>query len=116
MLLCLTPLAAFAVLRSGRARAQQQVPLRVGYISIFPMTQLFVMEGRGWTRGAGLQLILKRFSSGPPMVEALASGALDVAYIGIGPALLARPRRIDAKVVAANVIEQPSRAGRGALA
>ncbi|MBI3513418.1 MAG: ABC transporter substrate-binding protein [Proteobacteria bacterium] len=114
-LLRLAPLAALAALRSGRARAQQQVPLRVGYISIFPMTQLFVMEGRGWTRGVGLQLILKRFSSGPPMVEALAAGALDVAYIGIGPAMLARARGVDVKVVAANVIEQVALVGRGAL-
>src|SRR5258707_2044655 len=115
MLLRLTPLAAFAVLRSGRARAQQQVPLRVGYISIFPMTQLFVMEGRGWTRGAGLQLILKRFSSGPAMVQALASGSLDVAYIGIGPAMVGRARGIDVKVVAANVIDQVALIGRGRL-
>ena len=97
------------------ARAQQQAPLRVGYISIFPMTQLFVMEGRHWTRDVGLELILKRFSSGPPMVEALASDALDVAYIGIGPALLARARGLDVKVVAANVIEQVALIGRGAL-
>jgi len=72
--------------------AQQRPALRVGFISIMPMAQLFVMEGRGWTKDAGLPLITKRFASGPAMVEALAMGALDVAYIGIGPAMLARAR------------------------
>jgi NitT/TauT family transport system substrate-binding protein len=113
-LLRLAPALALAALaRPGRA--QQEVPLRVGFISILPMTQLFVMEGERWTRGAGLALILKRFSSGPPMVDALAAGDLDVAYIGIGPAMLARARGVDVKVVAANVIEQVALIGRGAL-
>ncbi|MEJ0068900.1 MAG: ABC transporter substrate-binding protein [Pseudomonadota bacterium] len=58
------------------ARAQRQAPLRVGFISIIPMAQLFVIEGEGWTKDAGLPLILKRFASGPPMVEAFAMGAL----------------------------------------
>src|SRR5262249_39469340 len=114
-LLRLAPSLALAAALPGRARAQRPAPLRVGYISIFPMTQLFVMEARRWTREVGLELILKRFSSGPPMVEALASDALDVAYIGIGPALLARARGLDVKVVAANVIEQVALIGRGAL-
>jgi NitT/TauT family transport system substrate-binding protein len=106
------PLAG-ALARPGRA--QQNVPLRVGFISIMPMAQLFVMEGERWTRDAGLALILKRFSSGPPMIDGLAAGDLDVAYIGIGPAMLARARGVDVKVVAANVVEQVALIGRGAL-
>lgn len=95
--------------------AQDRATLRVGYIPIIPMTQLFVMEGEGWTRAAGLDLVLTRFSSGPLMVQGLASGSLDVAYIGIGPAMLARARGIDVKVVAANVIDQVALIGRGRL-
>jgi len=74
------------------------------------------MEGRGWTKEAGLPLITKRFASGPAMVDALAMGALDVAYIGIGPAMLARARGVDVKVVAANVMEQVALVARGPLA
>ncbi|HUA52870.1 MAG TPA: ABC transporter substrate-binding protein [Candidatus Sulfotelmatobacter sp.] len=97
------------------SRAQPELPLRVGFISILPMTQLFIMEGEQWTRDVGLELILKRFSSGPPMVDALEAGDLDVAYIGIGPAMLARARGVDVKVVAANIIEQVALIGRGDL-
>jgi hypothetical protein len=48
--------------------------LEVGYMPILPVAQLFVMEGEGWTEEAGLDLELTRFSSGPAMVQALASG------------------------------------------
>ena len=80
--------------------------LRVGYIPIIPMTQLFIMQGGGLDRQAGLRLQLTQFSSGPTMVQALASGSLDVAYVGIGPALVARSRGIDIKVLASNIIDQ----------
>jgi len=115
MLRILPPLA-LAVLLPRALRAQQRPALRVGFISIIPMAGLFVMEGRGWTKDVGLPLITKRFASGPAMVEALAMGALDVAYIGIGPAMLARARGIDVKVVAANVMEQVALVARGPLA
>jgi NitT/TauT family transport system substrate-binding protein len=107
---------ALAALWPFDGSAQQRPALRVGYISIIPMAQLFVMEGRGWTKDAGLPLITKRFASGPAMVEALAMGALDVAYIGIGPALLTRARGVDVKVIAANVMEQVALVARGPLA
>ena len=89
--------------------------LRVGYIPIIPMTQLFIMEGEGWTKAAGLNLELTSFSSGPAMIQALASGSLDVAYVGIGPAMVARSRGIDVKVLASNIIEQVALIGRGTL-
>ena len=90
--------------------------LRVGYIPIIPMTQLFIMEGEGWTGQAGLRLQLTQFSSGPTMVQALASGSLDVAYVGIGPAIVARSRGIDIKVLASNIIDQVALIGRGPFA
>ena len=82
------------------------VTLRVGYIPIMPMSQLFVMEGEGWVKDAGLNLKLTRFSSGPAMIQALASGTLDVAYIGIGPAMVSRAKGVPIKVVASNVYDQ----------
>ncbi len=98
------------------ALAADPVTLRVGYIPIIAMTQLFVMEGEGWTKSAGIDLKLTSFSSGPAMVQALASGSLDLAYVGIGPALLAKAKGIDLKVVAANVVDQVALIGRGKLA
>ena len=90
--------------------------LRVGYIPIIPMTQLYVITGEGWTKDAGLNLETTSFQSGPAMIQALASGTLDVAYVGIGPALIARSKGVKLKVVAANVIDQVALIGRGPLA
>ena len=90
--------------------------LRVGYIPIIPMTQLYVLTGEGWAKDVGLALQTTGFQSGPAMIQALASGTLDVAYVGIGPAMIARSKGVKLKVVAANVIDQVALIGRGPLA
>lgn len=97
-------------------RARAATTLRVAYIPILPMAQLFVIQAEGWARAAGLDLVTTSFSSGPAMVQALASGRFDVAYIGIGPALVARAHGVDLRVVAANGIDQIALLGRGAFA
>jgi NitT/TauT family transport system substrate-binding protein len=112
--LVFSAMAAVAATAPPPVRAQTTT-LRVGYIPIIPMTQLFIMEGEGWTREAGLKLDLTSFSSGPAMIQALASNSLDVAYVGIGPAMLARSRGIDIKVLASNIIEQVALIGQGLL-
>ncbi len=90
--------------------------LRVGYIPIIPMSQLYVVQGEGWAKEAGLDLTTTSFQSGPAMIQALASGTLDVAYVGVGPVMIARSKGVALKVVAANVIDQVALIGRGPLA
>ena len=99
----------------GRADAAPVV-VKVAYIPILAMAQLFVIVGEGYAAKAGLELQLTRFSSGPAMVQALASGGYDVAYIGIGPAMVARGSGLDLRVVAANGVNQGSLIGVGAFA
>ena len=101
---------------SAFATARAATELNVGYIPILPMSQLFVMEGEGWTKEAGLELKKTRFAEGPGIVQALASGTLDVVYFGIGPALVARSNGIDIRVLASNVVEQVALVVRGDLA
>ena len=96
-------LAAAAPFTAAHAAGR---PVRVAYIPILGMAQLFVMVGEGWAAEAGLDLQLTRFSSGPAMVQALASGGYDVAYVGIGPAMVARSSGLDLRVVAANGVNQ----------
>ncbi len=106
--------AALAAIAAGPARAATR--LRVAYIPILPMAQLFVIQAEGWAAQAGLDLVLTSFSSGPAMVQALASGRFDVAYVGIGPAMVARAHGVDLKVVAANGADEIALLGRGAFA
>ncbi|HWI28541.1 MAG TPA: ABC transporter substrate-binding protein [Stellaceae bacterium] len=90
--------------------------LTVAYIPIMPMAQLYVMQSEGWTKQAGLDLRLTKFSSGPAMVQAMASGKYDVMYVGIGPAMVARANGVPLKVVASAVVEQIALIAQGALA
>ena len=90
------------------AAAQEAVPLEIGFMPILPVSQLFVVLGEGWMEEAGIDADLVQFQNGPAMVQALMAGQLDVAYFGIGPAMVARGKGADIKVVAANIVEQIS--------
>ena len=93
--------------------ASADTKLKVAYIPIMPMAQLFVMEGEGWTEEAGLDLELTKFSSGPAIVQAIASGDFDVMYFGIGPAMVSRANGVPIKVTASAGIEQIAVITRG---
>ncbi|MEM6713189.1 MAG: ABC transporter substrate-binding protein [Pseudomonadota bacterium] len=96
--------------------AQDAVELEVGYMPILPISQLFVALEEGWLDDAGIEPDLVPFQNGPAMVQALLAGQLDVAYLGIGPAMVARARGADIKVVASNIVEQISIVALGELA
>ncbi|MEM6711092.1 MAG: ABC transporter substrate-binding protein [Pseudomonadota bacterium] len=98
------------------AQAQDAVDLEVGYMPILPISQLFVANEEGWLNEAGIEPDLVQFQNGPAMVQALLAGQLDVAYLGIGPAMVARARGADIKVVASNIVEQISIVALGELA
>ncbi len=112
--------AAFAVVAMlfshAAVRAQEKVDLEIGYMPILPVSQLFVTLERGWMDEAGVQPKLVQFQNGPAMVQALLAGQLDVAYFGIGPAMVARAKGADIKIVASNVVEQISLVALGELA
>jgi ABC-type nitrate/sulfonate/bicarbonate transport systems, periplasmic components len=95
--------AAFA-LASTAATAQQT--LRVGYIPVMGVAQIFVAEGEGCTKQGGITLKTAAFESGPNMIQALSSGTLDVYAAGLAPLLIARQKGIDVRVVAATVVEE----------
>ena len=106
--------ALLAVLATA-ARAQP-ANVRLGYIPVMGAAQIFVANGEGWTKEAGLSLTLSAFESGPNMIQALSSGTLDVYVAGLAPLLVARARGVDVRVVAATVVEEMGFAGGAALA
>jgi NitT/TauT family transport system substrate-binding protein len=79
--------------------------LTLGTINVFPMMQHFVIEQQGWYDELDPTIKLKTFGGGPPLVQAYASGSLDLAYVGISPGLVAIANGVNSKVVAANVVE-----------
>lgn len=108
-------LSAVTALSLAPASAQE-VEVEIGYMPILPVSQLFVALEEGWIAEAGIAPDLVQFQNGPAMVQALLAGQLDVAYFGIGPAMVARGRGADIKVVASNIVEQISIVALGDLA
>jgi NitT/TauT family transport system substrate-binding protein len=82
--------------------------LEIGYMPILPVSQVFVALEEGWLTEAGIEPKLIQFQNGPAMVQALLAGQLDVAHFGIGPAMVARAKGVDLKVVASSTVEQIS--------
>ena len=108
-------LAVGALLLAAPAAAKAETTLEMAYMPIVPCSQLFVMEGLGWTKKAGINLKLTRFPNGPAIVQAVASGKMDVMCFGIGPAMVTRAKGIELKVVAAGIVEQIAVIAQGEL-
>jgi NitT/TauT family transport system substrate-binding protein len=102
-----------ALAASNPARAE--VTLEMAYMPIVPCSQLFVIEGMGWAKEAGINLELTRFSNGPAIVQAIASGKMDTMCFGIGPAMVTRGKGIKLKVVAAGITNQIAVIAQGEL-
>lgn len=108
-------LGALAVSTVGGA-AQAGTPVRIGYIPVLGSSALFVLDGEGWAKEAGLDLNLVRFTSGPQAIQALVSGRIDAYVAGVLPLLQARAHGADVKVVTAASIEELEVVARGPLA
>jgi len=97
-------IVAAAPLHSTNAAEQ----LEIGYMPILPVAQAFVALEEGWLAEAGIEPKLVQFQNGPAMVQALLAGQLDVAHFGIGPAMVARGKGVDLKVISSSTVEQIS--------
>lgn len=73
----------------------------VGVIRALGTISPYVAERQGFFEEVGLEVELVEFSDGPSMMEAFASGHLDVAYGGLAPAAIWRGRGIPLRIVAA---------------
>jgi len=97
------------------ATARAEVTLEMAYMPIVPCSQLFVIEGMGWAKQAGINLELTRFPNGPAIVQAIASGKMDTMCFGIGPAMVTRGKGIKLKVIAAGITNQIAVIAQGDL-
>ncbi|CAM5773456.1 ABC transporter substrate-binding protein [Bosea minatitlanensis] len=89
---------------AGAARAQSAVTARVGYIPIVGTAPFFVANGEGWLKQGGIETAITVFESGPNMIQALASGTIDIYVAGVAPLAVARSRGVDIRVVASTAV------------
>lgn len=85
---------------AGTVRGQAGVTARVGYIPVIGTAPVFVANGEGWLKEAGITPAFTVFESGPNMIQALASGTIDLYVAGVAPLAVARSRGVDIRVVA----------------
>ncbi|ELZ95366.1 ABC transporter substrate-binding protein [Haloferax sulfurifontis] len=77
--------------------------LNVAYMPIYPDMQYFVMEEEGLFDQLSVPVAGKKFSDGPSIVQASATGDFDVMMFGIVPAMIVMDKGIPAKITAANI-------------
>jgi NitT/TauT family transport system substrate-binding protein len=107
----LAGLLAMAAFLSFDLRAKAQAPTktitaRAGYIPVLGTAPVFVAQGEGMLKSGGLEMTFSVFESGPHMIQALASGTIDVYIAGVAPLAVARSRGVDIKVVAATAVAE----------
>ena len=97
-----------ALIAAGLALAApafaQSVPVRVGVIPVLGASQLFVLDKE--KLAPGLDFKFTTFESGPVMIQALASGSIDVYVAGVAPLGVARSKGIDVCVLTATAVEE----------
>ena len=86
--------------------------LRIGHLSTFYHTA-FVLMGTGWLADAGIDARWRLFPSGPDIVKALGAGEIDLAYIGLPPAMIGIARGLTVKCVAGGHVEGTVLVARG---
>ncbi len=97
--------AAMVVLVASAANAQTTTA-RVGIIPVLGVAPILVVDREGWAKDAGFDLKFTTFESGPLMIQALASGTLDIYVAGVAPLGVARSKGIDVRVVASTAVEE----------
>ncbi|MGZ8403465.1 MAG: ABC transporter substrate-binding protein, partial [Rhodoplanes sp.] len=60
------------------AQSASPVPARIGFIPVLGASPVFVADREGWLKDAGIAASFTTFESGPNMIQALASGTIDV--------------------------------------
>lgn len=104
-----------ALLIAAPVRAQT-ITARVGVIPVLGVAPVFIADKEGWAKEAGFDFKFTTFESGPLMIQALASGTLDIYVAGVAPLGVARSKGIDVRVVASTAVEEMTVAAGGKLA
>ena len=98
------------------ALAADPQAIRIGYLPVTGVAQLYVIQGEGWARRANLALTLTPYDNAADLFTALATGKLDAYYGPLEPVLTGKAGGADVKVVAAAAIDEDALVAVGALA
>jgi len=86
--------------------SSETITARVGVIPVIGASPLFVAEKEGWLKEGGLKLETKVFESGPNIIQAVASGGIDIYVAGVAPVAAGRAKGVDLRVVSALAVNE----------
>lgn len=89
--------------------------LRIGHLSTFYHTSIILMAGGNIGEHLGVDVEWRLFGTGPAIVNAFERGELDLAYIGLPPAVIGISRGVNIVCVAGGHIEGTVLAGKKEL-
>ena len=73
----------------------------IGYLPSDHDAALFVADAQGWYENEGIKTKLVQFNNGGDLMTAMASGDVDVGYVGITPVLSSIEKGVPVKVISA---------------
>ncbi|MBI5198593.1 MAG: ABC transporter substrate-binding protein, partial [Nitrospirae bacterium] len=79
--------------------------LRIGHISTFYHTAILLMKRRDLIERLGIDVEWRLFGTGPAIVDAFGREELDLAYIGLPPAIIGIGRGTDIVCIAGGHME-----------
>ena len=100
-------LAAFLVMGSASAGifdflgGGNDSTVKIGYLPSDHDAALFVADAQGLYKNAGIETELVQFNNGGDLMTAMASGDVDVGYVGIAPVLSSVEKGVPVKVISA---------------
>ncbi len=74
--------------------------VHIGYLPSDHDAALFVADASGMYKDAGINVELHEYNNGGDLMSAMASGELDVGYVGIAPVVSSISKGVPAKIVA----------------
>ena len=74
--------------------------VKIGYLPTDHDAALFVANATGMYKDAGIEVELYEYNNGGDMMSAMASGDLDVGYVGITPVIYSISKEVPVKIVA----------------
>jgi NitT/TauT family transport system substrate-binding protein len=80
--------------------AKDVKPLRIGWVFAMANAPALIADQEGFYKEEGLNVELKPFGDGPVIQQAVASGEIDVAYIGAPPVYQWFARGLDSRILA----------------
>jgi NitT/TauT family transport system substrate-binding protein len=93
-------LVAFVATTSTSWAQSRHEPLRIGWVAAMANAPALIAEQKGFFAQEGLKVQLKPFGDGPVIQQAMASGELDVGYIGAPPVYQWFSRGLDSRILA----------------